>query len=170
MTVKYGWQFTNLFLYEGLYEVNLGGSSTNRYLYVTVFPGVQPSAASILSSWSTYSALYLAHFIYNSAGGAWTVYNSTTEGTAYISTTQSPTTTAYRTGTATWGIIWTTGTNGPSEATVQGASLPSTRFIVAPVGDFTSNDVIRLQSTSIVATTTATLNGVVIDVALNPGD
>lgn len=167
MTVKYGWQFTNLFLYSALWNENIGGAGGSWRIYLTVFPGVQPSAASIISSWSTYSAQYLAHFTYASAG--WTVYNQDTEGTAYLATTQSPTTTAYRTGTATWGIIWTN-QNGPSEATVQGASLPGTSFIVAPVGDFTSNDVIRLQSTSIVATTTATLNSVVIDVALSPGD
>lgn len=167
MTVKYGWQFVNLFLWEGLWYANMGGTTNTQRLYITVFPGVQPSAASIISNWSTYSALYLAHFIY-SAGSAWTVNNPSAEGTAYLTSTVSPTATAYRTGTATWGIIWSQ--SAPSEATIQGASLPSTLFIVAPVGDFTSSDVIRLQSTSIVATTTATLNSVVIDVALSPGD
>lgn len=168
MAVKFGWQLVNLILNRGMYEFNIGGTSNTRYIYCTVFPGVQPSAASIISSWSTYSALYLAHYIY-SAGSGWTLYNQDTEGTAYIATSQSPSATAYRTGTATWGIIWTR-QNGPSEATIQGASLPGTSFIVAPVGNISSTDVIRLNSTSIVATTSTTLTSIVIDLALNPGD
>jgi len=168
MAVQFGWQLINTMLYSGMWYYNLGGTGQARHIYCTVFPGVQPSAASIISSWSTYSALYLAHYIY-SAGSAWVVYNESTEGTAFVASTQSPTATAFRTGTATWGIIWTNA-NGPSAASVQGASLPLNTFIVAPVGNISSTDVIRLNSTSIVATTTTTLASIVIDIALNPGD
>lgn len=174
MALKYGWQFNNLFMGRGLYAIGLGGSgyypNTNfnwGRIYCTVFSGVQPSAASIIADWPTYSAQYLAHFIW--ANTVWEYYNRNSEGTAYLATVQSPTATAYRTGTATWGIIWTF-QNAPSEAQIQGATLPQNTFIVAPVGDFTSTDTIRLQSTSIVATTTATLNIIVIQTALSPGD
>lgn len=175
MAIKIGWQFTNLLLFEGMFNANLGGiggdfgaSGNRQHIYCTVFPGVQPSAASVIANWSTYSALYLAHYIYN-AGVAWSSYNISDEGTAYIATTQSPSVTAYRTGIATWGIIWARFA-GPSQIQIQGSSLPGTYFIIAPVGDIASSEVIRLDSTSIVESTTTTLNLITFDIALNMGD
>ena len=175
MAIKIGWEFTNLLLYEGMWNANLGGiggdsgqSGNRQHIFCTVFPGVQPSAANVIASWSTYSALYLAHYIYNS-GIAWTVASPGTEGAAFITTTQSPSVTAYRTGIATWGIIWAR-LAGPSEAAIQGSSLPGLYFIIAPVGDIASSEVIRLDSTNIVASTTTTLNLITFDIALNMGD
>lgn len=111
---------------------------------VTVFQGVQPSAADITSSWSSSSANYLQHW----TGCSWTQpsLNSPPLGNTLQLTAIPAATTANATGTATWAILW--GSN-VSEASVQTGTLPNANFIVGPVTDLTGNGIVRLSSNSI---------------------
>ncbi len=118
---------------------------------VTVFDGAQPTTAQITASWSTYSAQYLVHWT-NVLWQSLPTY--TTLASSQVYSAQIPAAkAAFRSGTATWGIVWNR--TNVSEALVQGATLPSTPtgFIVFPVTDSGGNGVVRLTTTSIVSGT-----------------
>lgn len=114
---------------------------------VTVFSGTQPTAASITSSWSTYSPLVLVHW--QGAGFTMPLTNSLMTVTSF-----PPAATATGTGTATWAIIWA---SNVTPASVAGSTLPNTSFIVCPVTNTGGNGVIRVTNTSITAGTSVSL-------------
>lgn len=118
---------------------------------VTAFSGAQPTAAQVAASWSTYSAQYLVHW--TSVG--WNVVPnlSNLTSTQTYSAATPVARAAFRTGTATWGIVWNK--TNVTEAAIQGATLPTNTFgfIVVPVSDSVGNGVIRLTTTSIVSGT-----------------
>ena len=132
----------NAFVYNGIYSQVSWNVSTNTS--VTVFSGTQPSAADVLASWPTYSAQYLAHW----TGVQWPTpagYNTLGSGNQITANTPAAQN-AFRSGTATWAIWWT---SNISEATVQGASLPSTAFVILPVSGSTGTGCVRMTSTSL---------------------
>lgn len=143
-------------LYAGVINNTFFGASCA----LTIFPGAQPSGSAIAASWPTYSALYLQHW--RTAG--YTQPNANTYGAGnYVSATTLPSiSAAYRSGTATWGILWA---SDITEATIQGASLPATRYIIVPVTDISGTGVIKLSSTTITALATSQPSSITI--ALN---
>jgi len=125
--------------------------NTGQNCAVTVFGGTQPTAAQIAASWSTYSAQYLLHWT-NVLWFEPPTYNTLLS--SQIFNTQIPAgKAAFRSGTATWAIIWNR--TNVSEATIQGATLPTTTagFIVVPASNSGGNGVVRLTTTSIVSGT-----------------
>jgi hypothetical protein len=129
----------------------------------TIFSGTQPTAAQITSSWATYSANYLCHW----TDVAWqTPIDTNVLDAAQLLSANIPTArAAFRTGTASWAILWNY-TPNVSEAAVQGASLPSTAFWVVPVTDNAGNGVLKLTTTSIVSGTSYQPNDITIRVSL----
>lgn len=126
-------------------------NNTAQNCAVTVFGGTQPTAAQIAASWSTYSAQYLVHW----TNVLWFLPPAfTTLASSQVYNTQIPAgKAAFRSGTATWAIIWNR--TNVSEATIQGATLPSLTagFTVVPVTNSGGNGVVRLTTTSIVSGT-----------------
>jgi hypothetical protein len=100
---------------------------------ITIYGGAKPTAAQITSSWTSYNTNYLAHYI----GGTWTQPSS---GTMLSLTTIPPAVNATNSGTGTWCILWASNVSG---ASVAGASLPNTQFIVGDVTDFAGPGIIR---------------------------
>jgi hypothetical protein len=135
---------------------------------ISIYSGVQPTAETIENSWSNYKssdASFLAHYpaptwsantsvsdtqqtysggssVFYSAPnwnglGSTPVLFSTTGATANVTPLHS--------GTAAWAIIWdNTVVSAPNASTI-----PTTNFMVVPVGGMTSNSSIRLITTSI---------------------
>lgn len=120
---------------------SLGGIHASQS--ITVFSGSQPTGASVVANWaSTYANNYLAHF-----NG--TSFVQQPDGNS-LQLTVFPSSTPINSGTAAWAIIWDTAVN---DTAVQGASLPSTNFLIVPVSNQTSNGIIRFQNTALVAGT-----------------
>ena len=135
---------------------------------VSVYSGVQPTSEQIENNWGSYrasNASFLAHYpaptwtantsvtdtqpinnggsSYFNVGGNWfglvstPVLFSTANATANVTPVNS--------GTASWAIIWdSTVVSAPNASTI-----PTTNFMVVPVGGMTSNSSIRLIDTSI---------------------
>jgi hypothetical protein len=134
----------NAFVFNGIQSMWSRNPVTNTSL--TIFSGTQPTAAQIVSSWSTYSAQYLVHW----TGVVWptpTGYNTLGSGNSTTATTPAAQN-AFRSGTATWAILWPSDGN-IAEGTIQGASLPSTTFVVLPVSASGGTGCVRLTSTTI---------------------
>ena len=136
----------NAFVHNGIYSQVSWNASVNSS--VTVFSGSQPSAASVVSSWSTYSSAYLVHW----TGVQWpTPTGNNTLGSGNQITANTPAAqNAFRSGTAAWAIWWP---SNISEATVQGSSLPSTSFVILPVSGSAGTGCVRLTSTTIASGT-----------------
>lgn len=159
MAIIYNYNIRNLWCNAGILEAGTNWSS-NPYRStwgVTVLSGAQPSASTITSGWSSYNTAYLCHWqgvvIYQANGDT----SGAAQGLALYSPTSTPN--ANDSGTASWAIMWPT---NPSEATIQGSSLPSTQFIVVPVTDTAGNGVIRLASTSLTIGNPYSINDIVI--------
>lgn len=131
----------NLFLFQSIQYLYPANTFT-----CTIFSGTQPNAAQITSSWSTYSANYLVHW----TAGSWVAPTSPdTFDAPQLMTANVPLAkTAFRSGTASWAILWPQ--PSVTEALVQGATLPSTKFLVVPVTVNGGNGVVKLTDTNIV--------------------
>lgn len=100
---------------------------------ITIYGGAKPTAAQITSTWASYNTGYLAHYI----GGTWTQPGNNTQ----LSLTTIPTAVnATNSDTGTWCILWASNVSG---ATLVGATLPDTKFIVGDVSNFAGSGVIR---------------------------
>lgn len=133
MTVQFHSNLRNLIVGRGLV---LGFTSPAA---ISIFGGARPTAAQITSAWSSYNTSnpnFLAH--YN--GATWTNPNG---GTVLTLTTFPPAVNALNTGTGAWAILWATNVSG---ASVAGATLPSTQFIVVDVTEFAGTGVIKFTS------------------------
>lgn len=152
MALIFSSDWANAFLWQGFYGQWRGRTyawnTTSPVASVTVFSGTQPSAPSVVSSWSTYSANYLIHWN-NIVAPAPTGYN--TLGGLNLGTFVTPAAVnAFRSGTAEWAIIWP---NVYSEATIQGASLPSNEFLIVPVSTAGGSGWVKLTSLSLTSGT-----------------
>lgn len=132
----------NLYIKRGIID---GFSATWA---CTIFRGTQPTAAQVTSSWSTYSADYMVHW----TGISWTHPNANTYGSGNLcQMTAIPTAVVANKGSpndATYAILWA---SNVTEATVQGATLPNTAFIIGPVTSTAGNGMVRLSNISITA-------------------
>lgn len=128
---------------------------------VTVYGGTQPSAATILSGWTTYNTSFLFH--QPSIGIVQTAYSSDSVASKLTINGTPTAVTASNTGTATWAIVWVNGGTaiaaGTGAGQISNATIPNTRFIVCPVTTTASvTGFVLLSSTSITSGTSATVN------------
>jgi hypothetical protein len=111
---------------------------------ITIYSGVQPTAQVIEADWTSYNqsaSNCLAHY---SAGPTW-LWNNGTLTHYFTNTTNSLTTTALRSGTAAWAIIW----NGTA-VNINTEVLPNSgRFVVVPVSLNTGTGVIRYTNLTV---------------------
>lgn len=149
MTILFYTNLRNLMVGSGI----LKGLASS--VGITVYSGVQPSAATITSNWSAYNSTN-SNFLIHFPGVGWT---HPSQGTvAFISITTFPAATpATNTGTGTWCIIWST---NPSGATLSGATLPSTSFLVGNVTDLLGNGIVRFNPNT---NFTAAVNATIVD-------
>ena len=110
----------------------------------TVYSGPQPTAQQVEANWTSYNsnnAICLAHY-----DGAAFAFNAGTNTYYWTNPTQTITTTALNSGSATWAIIW-----HDTPVDISLTSVPSQGlFVVVPVTTTTGVGVIRY--TDIVAT------------------
>jgi hypothetical protein len=110
---------------------------------ITVYSGVQPTAQTVESNWASYKSsntICLAHYdnLVNFQ------YNAPTKTYYFTNTTNTITTTALHSGTATWAIIWMDTT-----VNVSLNSIPALgKFVIVPVTDNTGVGVIRYANTT----------------------
>lgn len=126
---------------------------------ITVYKGTQPSAASIVSGWTNFntaSADCLAHY----TGANWV---QQPVNAPFINVNNTPTAApAYKSGEATWAILWITNITTGSIAS---NTLPSTSFIVVPCSNTTGKGVVRFIDPVFVSGTANPINEVVIKTA-----
>lgn len=143
------------FISQGTNSTSYGLTTTYA---ITVFSGVQPSASTIQSSWSSYNTTFLCHWqgviLYN-------VYSQSPASSGYpqgfVLQNNPGSVTAINSGTASWCILWPT---NPTQATVSGSSLPSTKFMVGPVSNQASNGLVRFISTSFTSGSSYSINDI----------
>jgi hypothetical protein len=119
-------------------------SRTGRTTSITIYSGAQPTAQTIESNFINYnqdSASCLAHY---STGPTW-LYNGDTKTHYFTNTSNTITTNALRSGTASWAIIWMA--TGVSITSTTDAPA-SSKFIVVPVTNNSGIGVIRYTSIS----------------------
>lgn len=151
----------NNFMASGL-RFLLSGGNAGAGRSITIFSGAQPSASNIISSWTTYNSSALVH---------WTTSNwltppdSNTLSAAKSTTTSIPTATvAIGSGTAQWGILWS---SVHTVGAIQATTIPSQEFIVVPVSGPTGSGVIKLASTSITSGTSYTYTDTTIRMGIS---
>lgn len=146
------------FLHMGIIRSGTGAAFnlTRSTFAITVYSGVQPSAATITSTWTSYNTTFLAHW----PGVVLNQPNATVgidSPQALQLYTASGNATAANSGTASWAIMWPT---NPSQATISGASLPSTSFIVLPVSLVTGSGMIRFNDLTFTSGSSYAINDV----------
>jgi len=110
----------------------------------TIYSGAQPTAQTVEANFINYnqdSASCLAHY---SSGVTW-LYNGPTRTYYFTNTSNTITTNALRSGTASWAIIWKA--NSVSITSTTDAPAAS-KFIVVPVTNNSGVGVIRYTSIS----------------------
>ena len=156
MAIIFNYNIRNLLMHTGIHcganTVNPSTSTTTSVWGLTILSGVQPSAATITSTWTNYNTTYLYHVQNVTLATSFSNTPGAPQGLILDSTPSSVA--AENSGTASWGIMWPT---NPTEVTIQSSSLPSTRFIVLPVTDTLGTGPIRLTSTAIVAASSYTI-------------
>lgn len=140
-----------------VYQLSLalsGGSvsdagGTAFSLGLTIWGGVQPSAAAFETNWaSTYKTTYLVTF-----GTALSVIqaNAQTPDLGVVLTNNgTPTATAaLNSGTATWAVVWDT-IRAPSGQT----TVNTLKYMIVPISDTSGNAPLRMTTTTITAPST----------------
>lgn len=113
---------------------------------ITIYTGVQPTAAAIIANWYLYSSTS-AEFLVHYVGATWTQPSS---GILLQLSTIPASTAPLNSGTATWCIIWNSAISG---AQVAGGVIPSSNFIVGPCSDSIGAGIIRFANPALVAST-----------------
>lgn len=106
---------------------------------ITIYGGVQPSAATVQADYAFY--LNSANYLIYSNSLVVTEIDTNKLGANTISLT------ANNSGTATWAILW----NGT-------APSAGSRFMIVPVSGIAGNGVVKLSSTTLVSGQTYTLS------------
>lgn len=155
MAILYYRTIRNLFLGGGiLFSATTRAANERATFAFTVFSGVQPSAATITSTWTNYNTTFLAHWqgiqVYQPS-------YSTTDAQSLSLYSGSSSSTAANSGTASWAIMWPT---NPSQATISGSTLPSTSFIVLPASALAGTGMIRFSNTSFVSGNSYTIDDI----------
>lgn len=110
---------------------------------ISVYSGVQPTAAQITSNWTSYNEPtpgFLVHY----TGAAWTQPSNG----ILLQLTLPAAQTVLNSGLASWAILWSTNL---TLANVQSSTLPSTSFMVVPCSDSTGQGVVRFTNSTLTA-------------------
>lgn len=162
MTFKFHQNIRNLAAYRGISLGMNNGTATS----VSIYSGVQPSAATITSNWASngYNSNYLIHY---PTGAIWTQQNGSTVGSGgmLLMTGIPAATVAANTGTATWAIIWgQVVASGTAAGQIGSSTLPAASFIVVPCSDTLGNGAIRFLTTTIASGTSYSISDSTINV------
>lgn len=152
--------FITMLYSSGLANANPVTAPSAKSVAFTIYGGVQPSAATIVSSWPSYYNTFLLHL----STGASIVQLLPGTVDLGISLTNSGIPTAQTSnaaGTATWAIIWGTQYNPLSYPT----TIPNIKFLVVPVSDTSGTAPMRLASTTIASATAYTISDLSITAA-----
>lgn len=152
MAIQYSQTTRNLFLQRGLVGNLLSSSvyGTAVTRAITLYSGAQPAADTVVSSWASYNTSFLIH---------WQnipLINPFPEATIpYLTNNTLPSAVAAtNTGTASWAIVWAGNpATGTAAGQISNATIPTTSFIIVPVSDVFGTGVLKLTTTTIVATT-----------------
>lgn len=158
MAIQYASPIKNLFMGAGISKCILGLAD---YLFIfnptysasraiTLYSGIQPTADTIVSNWSSYNTNYLVHWVniplYH--------YNPESATPIFTNAALPAPVTSTNPGTASWAIVWA---GNPAAGTGAGqignATIPTTGLMVVPVTDVFGNGVIKMSSTTILAAT-----------------
>ena len=130
------------------------GTPSAKPCAITIYSGTQPSAASITASWATYNTSFLVH-LYTSAALAQPSADVVDTGITITLSTLPTAQTSNLAGTASWAILWG---SAFTQATVNGATIPSANFIVLPVSNTSGTAPLRMASTTILSATAYTVS------------
>jgi hypothetical protein len=137
---------------------NYGTESGVQTTSITVYSGVQPTAAQIIANWSAYNntnSNFLAHY----SGVHWGVDPGNANAVILTGTTNPAT--PINTGVATWAILWCQMDLTPTQlsaSTIPTGQFTGSSFFVAPVTDTTGTGIIRYLNTTLTAGTPAPIN------------
>lgn len=144
--------------YAPTYE-NISQFST----YVTLHSGVQPTANDVKNNWSSYN--------WNNSNflGAASVGLKET-GTSSLILISLTTTTANRSGTATWATLWSIRKSTTASGTVTyttgsftSVTPPTNHFFVVPISDITTTTgVVKMNDTNLVAGQVSTISDITL--------
>jgi hypothetical protein len=152
MAIQYFQPMLNKFMGTAL-RYAISGGSTSQDTSITLMKGTQPSAASIIASWSSYNTSVLVHW----DGVKFLLPPDSLTITSQKSTTTSTPTarTAVGTGVAEWAIIWTRDNTGfgVAQSAVLNTSLPRSQFLIVPASGPTGNGVVKVSTANIVTGT-----------------
>lgn len=113
---------------------------------ISVYSGVQPSAATIISGWA--STYFNTHLAFWSAVRLGQPNDATSDGIQLTLTTATSAVTANASGTATWAVLW------PSRPTSLTSTIPSNAFMVLPAGiTTTTSNVVQFENPTFVSGT-----------------
>lgn len=154
MTIQYNSTVRNLFMHMGVTKSLLGYSDTTAFQSgttvtnraITLYSGVQPSADTIVSNWTSYNTNFLVHWqnipLYN--------YSPDLSYPVLTNSTLPAAVNATNSGTASWAIVWCgTPATGTGSGQIGNATIPTTGIFVVPVSDVFGNGVIKMSSLTI---------------------
>lgn len=151
MTILFHPNIRNLMINQGLmYGFPASTPSQAGVSAITVYSGVQPTAAQVTANWSLYNSA-AGNFLVHYQGAAW---GNPSYGILLQLTTIPAAVAPTNSGTASWCIIWNTNV---TPAAIAGGTLPSASFIVGTVSDGVGQGVVRFSNTSLVAATPVTI-------------
>lgn len=118
---------------------------------ITIWGGAQPTAANLITNWTSYFNTNLIHYDYRAtycpqqssapAYGSYFGPATLANNGVWIGASAS------NTGNATWGVVWA----GGSQVNSLTSTIPTTSFIIVPVSDLAGNGVIKFSSISMTA-------------------
>ena len=108
----------------------------------TVYSGTQPLATDFQANWQSMYTSASSNFLWHANGITFTIQT----GNVRIQVTSFPPATApTNNGTGSWCVLWNM---APTGGQLSGATIPSTRFIVAPISVTGGDGVLRFTSTT----------------------
>jgi hypothetical protein len=134
----------------GVAPYNPGAAGTTSW---TIFGGAQPTAADLITNWSSYYTTYLLN-VYQSAAVYQPNPNTVDVGVSLLNYGTPTAATSFNAGTATWAIMWG---GAASPAALAAGTIPSTTFMIVPVSSTSGTAPLRLASTTIAASTAYTI-------------
>lgn len=156
MALIYSPSISNMFVFRGILgavtSITTTGTGVNvqptASMSLTVYSGVQPSAATITSSWASYNTTYLFHL--PGVSYIQPLVNQIPAG-GFITRANVPTAvTATNSGTASWAIVWCSNVAaGTAAGQIGNATIPNTNFIVGPVTLGNGNGIVTMNSLTV---------------------
>lgn len=145
-------------------SVSEGAASINYLTSFTIWDGAQPSAADLFTNWtSTYKTSWLVHL---SSFNIWQP-NASVADTGITATNFNLPVAAVapRSGTATWGVLWSNSLSEASLTATTPAPQSYPRYVIIPISDTSGTYPVRMLTTSISAGTSYSIVDLTITAA-----